>query len=186
MTKILGISGSLRRGSLNTMLLKNAALLVPEGTHLEMGSIHGIPLYDGDVESSKGIPEPVQKLKAQIIDCDGLLLVTPEYNHGIPGVFKNVLDWLSRPPSDSPKVFANRPVAVIGASPGGFGTILAQGAWLPVLRALGTRPWFGGTLLVSHANSVFSDSGELTNDATRAQISKFMVGFAAFIQSNPQ
>ena len=186
MTKILGISGSLRSGSLNTMLLKSAAQLVPEGTRLEIGSIQRIPLYDGDLESSSGIPESAQKLKAQIMDCEGLLLVTPEYNNGIPGVFKNAIDWLSRPSSDIPRVFGNRPVAVIGASPGGFGTILAQDAWLPVLRTLGTRPWFGGRLLVSRAGSVFGESGDLTDDATRTQLRKFMSGFAAFVQSTRQ
>src|SRR5258706_13765949 len=151
MTKILGISGSLRNASFNAMLLKSAAQLVPEGTRLEIGSIRGIPLYDGDLESASGIPETAQKLKSQIMDCDGLLLVTPEYNNGIPGVFKNAIDWLSRPASDIPKVFGNRPARVMGASPGGFGTILAQDAWLPVLRTLGARPWFGGRLMGSPA-----------------------------------
>ena len=184
MTKILGISGSLRSGSFNTMLLKTAAQLVPEGTHFEIGSIRGIPLYDGDLESASGIPEAAQKLKAQIMDCEGLLLVTPEYNNGIPGVFKNAIDWLSRPASDIPKVFGNRPVAVIGASPGGFGTMLAQNAWLPVLRTLGTSPWFGGRLMVSRAGKVFSETGELTDDAMRNQLRNFMSGFAASVQSH--
>lgn len=186
MTRILGISGSLRSGSLNTMLLRNAAQLVAQGTQLEMGSIQGIPLYDGDLEAASGIPEAVQRLKAQIVSCQGLLLVTPEYNNGIPGVFKNAVDWLSRPSSDIPKVFGNRPVAVIGASPGGFGTILAQDAWLPVLRTLGTRPWFGGRLLVSRASGVFSESGDLTDDSIRTQLRKFIDGFAAFVQLQQQ
>src|SRR5258708_40010955 len=149
MTKILGISGSLRSASFNTMLLKTAAQLVPEGTRLEIGSIRGIPLYDGDLESASGIPETAQKLKSQIMDCDGLLLVTPEYNNGIPGVFKNAIDWLSRPASDIRRVFGDKPVGLIGASRGGFGTILSQAAWLPVLRTLGARHWPGGRLLVA-------------------------------------
>ncbi|MGE0189460.1 MAG: NADPH-dependent FMN reductase [Steroidobacteraceae bacterium] len=183
MTKILGISGSLRRASLNTMLLRNAVELMPENAQLEIGSIHGIPLYDGDVEVASGIPEAVQKLKNQIIACDGLLLVTPDYNNSIPGVFKNAIDWLSRPPADIPQVFGGRPVAVIGASPSGFGTILAQNAWLPVLRTLGTRPWFGGRLMVSRAGSAFDASGTLTDDALRTQLRNFMSGFAAFVHS---
>jgi NAD(P)H-dependent FMN reductase len=183
MTKILGISGSLRSGSLNTRLLGNAATLVPDGVQLDIGSIRGIPLYDGDLEAASGLPEAVQKLKAQIVGSDGLLLVTPEYNNGIPGVFKNAIDWLSRPPTDIAKVFGNRPVAVIGASPGGFGTILAQDAWLPVLRTLGTRPWFGGRLMVSRAGGVFDPAGKLTDEAIAAQVRKFMSGFAAFVQS---
>jgi NAD(P)H-dependent FMN reductase len=164
-------------------LLGNAATLVPDGVQLSIGSIRGIPLYDGDLEAASGLPEAVQKLKAQIVESDGLLLVTPEYNNGIPGVFKNAIDWLSRPASDIAKVFGNRPVAVIGASPGGFGTILAQDAWLPVLRTLGTRPWFGGRLMVSRAGGVFDPAGKLTDEAIAAQVRNFMSGFAAFVQS---
>jgi chromate reductase len=186
MTRILGISGSLRRASLNAMLLRNAAALMPEGAQLDIGAIHGIPLYDGDVEVASGIPQAVQQLKEQIVACDGLLLVTPEYNNGIPGVFKNVIDWLSRPSSDIARVFGGRPVAVIGASPGGFGTILAQNAWLPVLRTLGTRPWFGGRLMASRAGGVFDESGNLTDDALRKQLQLFMTGFAGYVQSARQ
>src|SRR5678815_2295589 len=182
MTKILGISGSLRAGSFNTRLLASAAKAIPDGSSLEIGNIRGIPLYDGDLESASGLPESVQKLKAQVVACDGLLLVTPEYNNGIPGVFKNAIDWLSRPSSDIPKVFGNRPVAVIGASPGGFGTILAQNAWLPVLRTLGTRPWFGGRLLVSRAGQVFNEAGEMVDEKMRSQLQQFLQGFVASLQ----
>ncbi len=182
MTKILGISGSLRTGSYNTALLHAAAQSMPDGAELEIGSIRGIPLYDGDVESSQGIPEAVQALKARIVDAQGLLLVTPEYNNSIPGVFKNAIDWLSRPTSDIAKVFGNRPVAIIGASPGGFGTILAQEAWLPVLRTLGTRPWFGGRLMVSRVAQLVNPAAELTDDATRAQLRKFLAGFLSFVR----
>jgi NAD(P)H-dependent FMN reductase len=179
-TRILGISGSLRQGSYNSALLKAATELAPEGTQIEIGSIKGVPLYDGDVEAASGIPEAVQALKAQILASQGLLLVTPEYNNGIPGVFKNAIDWLSRPSSDIPKLFGNRPVAVIGASPGGFGTILAQDAWLPVLRTLGTRTWFGGRLMVSRASGVFDASGKLTDDKIRSALRDFLKGFADF------
>jgi chromate reductase, NAD(P)H dehydrogenase (quinone) len=184
MPRILGISGSLRRASYNTALLKAAVPLVEAGTELEIASIRGIPLYDGDVEASQGLPQAVQDLKARVTACDGLLLVTPEYNNGIPGVFKNAIDWMSRPSADIPKVFGNRPVALIGASPGGFGTVLAQSAWLPTLRTLGTRPWFGGRLLVSRASHVFNDAGELVDEAVRDQLREFLRGFAHFIQSS--
>jgi NAD(P)H-dependent FMN reductase len=181
--KILGVSGSLRKGSYNTALLRAAAGLMPEGAQLEIGSIAGIPLYDGDLEAAQGIPQAVQALKAQVLAADGLLLVTPEYNNSIPGVFKNAIDWLSRPSSDIAKVFGERPVGVIGASPGGFGTILAQNAWLPVLRTLGTRTWFGGRLQVSRAGSVFNPAGELADEAARAQLRKYLGGFVDFIRN---
>jgi len=179
MTKILGISGSLRKGSYNTALLNAAVQLAPEGTQVEIGSIKGIPLYDGDVEAA-GYPEAAAALKAQFIAADGVLLVTPEYNNGIPGVFKNAIDWLSRPPAEAGKVFGGKPVAVIGASPGGFGTILAQDAWLPVLHTLGARHWAGGRLMVSRAHTLVSPAGELTDEKTRAALRDYLRGFAEF------
>src|SRR4029434_6977932 len=107
----------------------------------------------------------------------GLLLVTPEYNNSMPGVLKNAIDWLTRPPSDIERVFGDRPVAVIGASPGGFGTILSQNAWLPVLRTLGTEFWSEGRLLVSRAQAVFDDKGVLSDAKMREQLRSFLQGF---------
>ncbi len=182
MIKIVGISGSLRSGSYNSALLRAAQQVLPADVQLEIGTIRGIPLYDGDIEANEGIPASVQTLKTQFMQADGVLLVTPEYNNSMPGVLKNAIDWLSRPPADSGKVFGNKPVAVIGASPGGFGTILAQAAWLPVLRTLGTRPWFGPKMLVSRAGQVFDANGELQDEAVRKQLTTFMQGFADFIQ----
>ena len=184
MTTIVGIAGSLRAASFNASLLRAAAGVMPDGADLAIASIKGIPLYDGDVEANEGIPQSVTDLKDQIAAADGLLLATPEYNNGIPGVFKNAIDWLSRPPADIPRVFGNRPVAVIGASPGGFGTILSQNAWLPVLRTLGTRPWFGGRLLVSRAGSVFNDAGEMVDEKMKEQLRQFLLGFVRFLQSS--
>jgi NAD(P)H-dependent FMN reductase len=181
MVKLLGISGSLRKGSFNTSLLRAAAGLIGEGVSLEAATIHGIPLYDADLEAAEGIPAAVQALKAQVLACDGLLLATPEYNNGIPGVFKNAIDWLSRPDSEIAQVFGGRPVAVIGASPGGFGTILAQSAWLPVLRTLRTRPWHGGRLMVSRAGKAFDEHGALVDEAVRKQLAEFLAGFARFV-----
>jgi NAD(P)H-dependent FMN reductase len=184
MTKILAISGSLRAKSYNTSLLRAAqSLAVPDST-LEIVTLHGIPLYDGDLEERDGIPQIVHDLKARIRANDGLLLATPEYNNGIPGVFKNAIDWLSRPPADIPKVFANRPVAVIGASPGGFGTILAQTSWLAVLKTLGTRNWAGGRLMVSRATQVFDENGAITDETVRKQLLEFLRGFSQFVRSN--
>jgi len=183
MTTILGISGSLRSGSYNAALLRTAVDLMPAGSRLEIASIKEIPLYDGDLEASSGLPAAVSRLKEQIVAVNGLLLVTPEYNNSIPGVFKNAIDWLSRPASDIPRVFGGRPVAMIGASQGGFGTILSQSAWLPVLRTLGTRAFFGGRLLVSRAATVFDADGNLLDDGIRDQLRKFLDGFVKFAAS---
>lgn len=180
MTSILGISGSLRAGSFNTALLRAATKLAIDGVTVDAATLHGVPLYDGDLETAEGAPVAVKALAARIQAADGLLLVTPEYNNGIPGVFKNTIDWLSRPVAGAPELFAGKPVAVIGASAGGFGTILAQDAWLPVLRLLGVTPWFGGRLLVSRAGSVFDADGQLVDDKVQAQLREFVAGFAGF------
>ncbi len=180
MATIVGISGSLREASFNSGLLRAAAEATPAGHKIVIGSLRGIPLYDGDVEARDGIPAAVSTLKDLIASAQGLLIATPEYNNSMPGVLKNAIDWLSRPPADSARVFKGRPVAVIGASPGGFGTILAQDAWLPVLRTLGTEPWFGGRLMVSRAGSLFASNGDLTDAATREALGKFLEGFCAF------
>jgi NAD(P)H-dependent FMN reductase len=142
-TLILGIAGSLRRGSYNAALLRALRELAPGSVSFEEASIRGIPIYDGDVEAESGLPEPVRALKERIASVDGLVLVTPEYNNSIPGPFKNAIDWLSRPPADIRRVFGGRAVALCGATLGGGGTNLAQVAWLPVLRVLGVRPWLG-------------------------------------------
>jgi chromate reductase len=181
MIKLVGISGSLRQGSLNTALLRAAKKAAAAQAELEVWTLHGIPLYDADVEARDGSPERVAALKAAIIAADGLLLVTPEYNHGIPGVFKNGIDWLSRPPSDMARVFGGKPVALMGASPGPFGTTLSQTAWLPTLATLGMTFWSGGRILLSHANTAFSETGELKDAATETRLGQFMSGFVEFI-----
>lgn len=183
MAKIVGIAGSLRAGSFNAALLRAAAGVMPGESTLDIATIKGIPLYDGDVEEKEGSPPAVQDLKNRIMACDGVLLATPEYNNSMPGVFKNAIDWLSRPSTDIVRVFGNRPIAIIGASPGGFGTILSQAAWLPVLRTLGMRPWFGGRLLVPRAASVFNDAGDLVDEKVKAQLQRFVHDFVDFVKS---
>lgn len=178
--RIVGLSGSLRSGSYNAQLLRAAVALAPVGMQLVAGTIRGIPLYDGDVEAAEGVPPLVEALKNEIAAADGLLLVTPEYNNSIPGVFKNAVDWLTRPASDIPRVFGGKPVGLIGASPGGFGTILSQNAWLPVLRTLQTDFWSGGRLLVSRASGVFDGEGRLTDEKIAGQLRTFMEGFSAY------
>ncbi|HSD17136.1 MAG TPA: NADPH-dependent FMN reductase [Thermomonas sp.] len=180
MTRILGISGSLRAGSFNTALLHAAQQVAGDGVIVDTATLHGIPLYDGDVEARDGEPAAVTTLKQRIIASDGVLLVTPEYNNGIPGVFKNGIDWLSRGTPDIPAVFGDRPFALIGASPGGFGTILSQNHWLPVLKTLGVRLWAGQKLLVSRAGNVFDPEGRLGDDKVRQQLAGFVQGFAAY------
>ncbi len=183
MSTIIGISGSLRKGSFNASLLRAAAELAPRGCTVDIDSIKDFPLYNADVEESDGIPKVVAEVKARISSAAGLLLVTPEYNNSIPGVFKNAIDWLSRPPEDIPKVFGNRPVGLIGATPGRFGTILSQTAWLSVLRFLGTRVWLGKQLYVSGAMKVFDESGSLVDEKMGKRIEAYMAGFAAFVTS---
>ncbi len=182
MTTLVGLSGSLRSGSFNTALLRAAAELAPAGVNLDVRTIHGIPLYDGDAEEATGIPAPVTALKDVIAACDGLLLVTPEYNNSIPGPFKNAIDWLTRPPADSKRVFFGRPVALAGASPGGFGAVLSQNAWLPVVRTLGLDLW-PGRLMASRANAAFDAEGKIADDTVREQVRAFIQGFADFAKA---
>ncbi|MEO6323679.1 MAG: NADPH-dependent FMN reductase [Thermoanaerobaculia bacterium] len=181
MARLIGISGSTRKASFNSALLRAAAALVPTGSTLEIASIAGIPLYDGDVESAPGVPQIVTELKDRIAASDGLVLVTPEYNNSLPGVFKNAIDWLSRPGSDVPRVFGGKPVALFGATPGIGGTRLAQAAWGPVLRALGTQPWNGASLYVGGAEKVFDASGTLVDEKVKQLLTKLMAGFVSFI-----
>ncbi len=178
---IVGIAGSLRRGSYNAALLRAASELSPAGITIDQQSIRGIPLYDGDVEDELGVPSVVEELKDRIAASSGLLIVTPEYNSSMPGVLKNALDWLSRPDADVARVFGGRPVALMGATPGRLGTALSQAAWLPVLRALGTRPWWGPRLLVGGASKALDADGRLVDQRVREELRAFMAGFAEFV-----
>lgn len=184
MTRLVALSGSLRRGSFNTALARAAAQQAPAGVSIEVATLHGIPLYDGDLEAQDGIPAAVTALKQKIIAADGLLLVTPEYNSGVPGVFKNGIDWLSR--ADMAAVFGGRPVALLGASPGGFGTLASQNAWLPTLKALGMLVYSGGGLMLSRAHTVIDADGQLSDANARQMLDKLLTGFVAFTQAHPR
>ena len=179
--RMIGIAGSLRSGSFNAALLRAAVEECPKQARLDVESIRGIPLYDGDVEATSGIPTRASELKDKVAAADALLLVTPEYNNSIPGTFKNAIDWMTRPPADVPRVFKGKPVGLMGASPGGYGTVLSQTAWLQVFRTLGMRPFFGQLLYVGNAAKVFDASGKLVDDAIRQRLRKYMEGFVAFV-----
>ena len=158
--------------------------MMPEGATLTIHTIEEIPLYNWDREQADGIPDPVTALKDAIAASDGLLIATPEYNNSMPGVLKNTIDWLSRPPADIKRVFHGRPIALIGASAGGFGTILSQNAWLPVLRTLRADFWSEGRLLVSRAQTVVDGSGDISDEKTLEQLRTFVHAFAAFAASS--
>ena len=182
MITIVGLSGSLRKHSFNAGLLRAAAEAAPEGCKLTIGSIKGIPLYNADVEDAEGIPAAVQELKQLVDAADGLLMVTPENNNSMPGVFKNAIDWLTRPPEDRVRLFGDLPVGLMGATPGNFGTAFSQYAWLPVLRVLGTQVWSGRLMWVSGATGKFDDQGNLTDEGVKKQLAKYMRGYADFVQ----
>jgi chromate reductase, NAD(P)H dehydrogenase (quinone) len=168
---ILGISGSLRRDSHNTALLRNAARLLPGGVRLELWdpeALKAIPPYDQD-DDANGQPEPVTALRHAIEQADAVLFSTPEYNSSIPGQLKNALDWLSRPMSENP--VRNKPVAVVGASTGAFGAVWAQAELRKVLGTLGARVT-EGELAVGHAHERIDADGLLADADQLEQLSE--------------
>lgn len=176
----VAIPGALRAGSFNLRLARAAAARVPGGHTMAVVTLHGIPLYDGDEEAKSGLPAAVVALKDKLAAADGFVLVSPEYNAGIPGVMKNGIDWMSRPASDIPRVFGGKPVALMGATPGPAGTRLAQAAWLPVLRLLGAAPYFGHQLYVDSAGKVFDDAGAILDAKTEGRLVALLEGFVKF------
>jgi len=135
--KILAVSGSLRRESHNTQLLRAAAAAAPEGVEVELwDGVRDLPLYDQDLESEP-LPEPVRRLREDWAAADAILFATPEYNGSVPGVLKNAVDWASRPKGDA--ALLNKDVAVIGASTGQFGAMWAQADLRKILGVAGAR-----------------------------------------------
>jgi chromate reductase len=160
--KVLGICGSLRQGSYNAMALRAARKLAPAGITIEIADIGRIPLYNDDVRLA-GEPGAVQELKAQVRAADALLIATPEYNFSIPGVLKNTLDWLSRPPE--PPVYG-KVVALMGASPGPVGTARVQYDLRKVLVFMNAFTVNKPEVFISFAQNKFNAEGELTDETT--------------------
>jgi chromate reductase len=165
--RILGISGSLRRGSHNRRLLRAAGDALPPGVVLvEWDGLGGLPAFDEDLEASP--PEPVQELFAAIEDADALLIATPEYNASIPGALKNAIDWASRPFPDN--VLKEKPAAVVGASTGLFGAVWAQAEVRKTLKASGAHV-LEDELPVGLADGAFTEDGRLADPELSERLS---------------
>jgi chromate reductase len=173
---ILGISGSLRRDSHNSMLLRAAGAELPEGAELRIfDGLRDVPPYDEDDDRDPA-PAAVTRLREAIADADALLIATPEYNSSIPGQLKNALDWASRPRDSSPLRFL--PVAVVGASTGAFGAVWAQAELRKVLSASGARV-IEGDLAVGHARDRFDADGVLRDDDLVEQLGEVLAQLAS-------
>ena len=174
--RILAISGSLRRGSHNSSLVRAAAGLLPPGAELVVwDGLRDVPPFDEDAEG-RPAPAAVAELRAAVAAADAVLVATPEYNSSIPGALKNALDWASRPLATSP--FRNKPVAVIGASTGMFGAVWAQAELRKVLAAMGARV-AEVEVAVGHAADRFDGDGELVDEGVRAQLADALATLAA-------
>ena len=174
--KVLGISGSLRRDSHNTNLLRAAAEVVEEGVELELwDGLREVPPYDED-DDVEPAPAPVARLRAAIAGADAVLFATPEYNSSIPGQLKNALDWASRPRATS--VLRNKPVAVIGASTGLFGAVWSQAETRKVLKAMGAEV-VDRELPIGLADSAFDDDGQLLDADQRAELASIVAELVA-------
>jgi chromate reductase len=166
--RILGISGSLRKDSHNTALLRAAAELLPPGVELELfDGLRAVPPYDADEDAPELHAPGVLALKDAIERADAVLIATPEYNHSIPGVLKNALDWASRPVADNP--LRGKPAAVIGASTGLFGAVWAQAEVRKVLGAIGAEV-VDRELPVMQAHVQFDEYGNLREEDLRSQL----------------
>jgi chromate reductase len=165
--QIVGLAGSLRRASYNRGLIRAAAELAPEGIVVDVLDLADLPLYNQDVEDA-GEPRSVVALKAALDRADAVLVATPEYNHGVPGVLKNAVDWASRPRATSP--LRDKPIAVTGASPGREATARAQTQLREAFVFTGACVMPQPELLVGAAASHFDDDGNLTDPVTRAAV----------------
>ncbi len=168
--KIVGIAGSLRKGSLNRALLQVAGTMVPEKHTFEVADIADIPLYNGDV-SEAGIPEAVKKVYDRLESADGIVLASPEYNYSVPGVLKNAIDWLSRV---DPQPFDGKAVAIMGASPSNLGTARAQYHLRQILVYLNAFVVNKPEIQIGGAFAKFDKEGNFTDDKDRKYIGRQM------------
>ena len=174
--RILAISGSLRAGSFNTLLLRAAQEVAPDGMQIELLNLRGLPLYDGDVEAA-GDPERVTALKNAVREADGILLATPEYNHGTSGALKNAIDWASR--DRRPGSIAGKPVTVIASGPSGASRAVQQ--LEPVLLETGGLLMVKPGVLVAMPWTKFDDLGRLTDEDTREFLRRHLEAFAEWV-----
>ena len=177
---IVGLAGSLRRGSFNRALLRAAQELAPPNLTIDIVELIEVPLYNGDVEA-QGDPPTVAELKRAISAADGVLFVTPEYNHGVPAVMKNALDWASRPPGSA--VLAEKPVGIIGASPGITGTARGQSQLRQAFEFTNSYCMPQPELLVFKAHEKFDAAGNLTDDATAKYLVRYLVAFERWVRT---
>ena len=178
--RVAGIAGSLREGSLNKGLLRAAVELAPREMEIQIFTRLGdVPPYNDDV-FAKGDPEPVAALKAAIGEADALLISTPEYNYGVPGVLKNAVDWASRPSGKS--VLNRKPAAIMGCSPGLGGTIRAQHAWRQTFVFTETYVMLQPEIKIPSAAPLFDSSGRLADETTRQHVKKFLEAFIGWIE----
>ena len=176
--RVLGVAGSLRQGSYNQGLLRAAQELAPERLALESFDLSPIPLYNADVERV-GFPPSVRELREKIRTADAVLIATPEYNYSVPGVLKNAIDWASRPP-DQP--FAGKPVAIVGATPGGFGTTRAQHHLRQSFVFLDARVLSRPEVLIAGAAAKFDAGGRLVDETTRKFLGELLVALEGWIE----
>ena len=177
--RVVGIAGSLRRGSLNSALLQAAVELAPVALEIIPHGLSEIPLYNADLEAG-AVPRAVYDLRVAVMQADAVLIATPEYNHGVPGVLKNAIDWLSRPPADS--ALNGKPCGIIGASPGMTGTARAQTQLRQAFVFTNTYTMLRPEVLVAKANTKFDDVGRLTDDGTRQHLTVFLSEFVKWIE----
>ena len=180
--RVLAIAGSLRSGSYNRLLLANARTLAPPQLEiLPYSELASIPLFDEDLEQGTGGgPDSVKALRVLVAAADGLLISTPEYNQSMSGVMKNVIDWLSR--AGPEEVLIGKPIAVMGASGGRWGTRLAQANLRQVLTATESLVMPQPAVFIAEAARVFDEHGQLTQDLTRKQLEKFLLAFSRWIE----